>query len=101
MSRISLEEVEYTARLARLRLSDEESLAMTRDLDRILDYVAALQALDTDGIEPTSHPIPVPTPLRPDEAAEPIAPALALSNAPQAQGTAFVVPKVIDSDDEG
>ena len=55
---------------------------MTRDLDRILDYVAALQALDTDGIEPTSHPIPLPTPLRPDEAAEPIAPALALSLLP-------------------
>ena len=101
MSRISLEEVEYTASLARLRLSAEESEAMTRDLDRILDYVAALQSLDTDGIEPTSHPIPVPTPLRSDEAAEPIDPALAVSNAPQAEGTAFVVPKVIDSDDEG
>lgn len=101
MSRISLEEVEYTAHLARLNLSAEESAAMTRDLDRILDYVTVLQALDTAGIEPTSHPISVPTPLRRDEAAEPIDPALAVSNAPATAGTAFVVPKVIGSDDEG
>ena len=101
MSRISPEEVEYTARLARLDLTAEERDAMARDLDRVLDYVAALQALDTEGIEPTSHPIPVPTPLRVDRAAEPLDPALAVSNAPQADGTAFVVPKVIDSEDEG
>lgn len=101
MSRISPEEVEYTARLARLELTAEERDAMARDLDRVLDYVAALQSLDTEGIEPTSHPIPVPTPLRTDRAAEPLDPALAVSNAPQAEGTAFVVPKVIDSEDEG
>ena len=101
MSRISPEEVEHTAHLARLELSAEERDAMTRDLDRILDYVAALQALDTEGIEPTSHPVPVPTPLRADVAAAPIDPGLAVSNAPQAEGTAFVVPKVIDSADEG
>jgi aspartyl-tRNA(Asn)/glutamyl-tRNA(Gln) amidotransferase subunit C len=101
MSRISPEEVEYTADLARLELSPEERDAMTRDLDRILDYVAALQQLDTDGIEPTSHPIPVPTPLRADTSVEPIDPALAVSNAPQVEGTAFVVPKVIDPEDEG
>ena len=61
---------------------------MTRHLDRILDYVAALEALDTEGIEPTSHPIPVPLPLRPDRAAAPIDPVLAISNAPEAEGTA-------------
>ena len=87
--------------MARLELSADECDAMTRDLDRILDYVAALQALDTEGIEPTSHPIPVPTPLRPDGAAQPLDPALAVSNAPEAAGTAFAVPKVIDSEDEG
>ncbi len=101
MSRISPEEVERTAHLARLELSADERDAMARDLDRILDYVASLQRLDTEGIEPTSHPIPVPTPLRADEAAVPIDPALAILNAPQAEGTAFVVPKVIASEDEG
>ena len=74
---------------------------MALDLDQILDYVGALEQLDTRGVEPTSHPIPFPTPLRSDEPAPPIDPALAVSNAPQAEGTAFVVPRVIDSDDEG
>ncbi len=101
MSRISAEEVEYTAQLARIELTPDERDAMTRDLDRVLDYVAVLQALDTEGIEPTSHPIPVPMPLRADEPVAPIDPALAVSNAPQSEGTAFVVPKVIDSEDEG
>ena len=101
MSRISAEEVEYTAHLARIELSADERATMTRDLDRVLDYVAALQELDTEGIEPTYHPIPVPTPLRADDPETPIDPALAVSNAPHAEGTAFVVPKVIDSEDEG
>ena len=74
---------------------------MATELDQILDYMAALQQLDTDGIEPTSHPVPVPTPLRSDVPSAPIDPALAVSNAPQVAGTAFVVPKVIESDDEG
>lgn len=74
---------------------------MARHLDRILDYVDALQELDTEGVEPTFHAIPVPTPLRADIALEPLDPELAVSNAPERSGTAFVVPKVIDSDDEG
>jgi len=100
MSRISPREVEHIAHLARLELSPTERDAMARDLDGILDYVADLQALDTTGIEPTSHPIPVPTPLRADVAVAPIDPELAVANAPQRAGTAFVVPKVIDADDE-
>jgi len=101
MSRISPEEVEHVARLARLALTPEERESMARHLDRILDYVEALQALDTEGVEPTFHAIPVPTPLREDVAAEPLDPELAVSNAPERWETAFVVPKVIDSDDEG
>jgi aspartyl-tRNA(Asn)/glutamyl-tRNA(Gln) amidotransferase subunit C len=101
MARISSDEVEHIARLARLELSPEEREAMTGHLGRILGHVEALQALDTEGVEPTSHPIPVPTPLREDVAAPPIDPELAVSNAPERAGTAFVVPRVIDSDDEG
>lgn len=96
MSRISPEDVERTADLARLSLSAEEVAALTRDLDQILDHVDQLQALDTAGIEPTAHAIPLPTPTRPDVAAEPLDPDLALSNAPLREGSAFVVPKVIE-----
>ena len=74
---------------------------MTDQLDQILDYVATLDELDTDGIEPTSHVLSLTMPVREDRADPAIDPELALSNAPERAGTAFVVPKVISSDEEG
>lgn len=97
-TQITLDEVARIAQLARLSLSDDEAAAMQRDLARILDYVETLQALDTDGVEPTSHAIAVSTPTRPDEASEPLDPELAVANAPESVGTAFLVPKVIDEE---
>ncbi|MEE8579961.1 MAG: Asp-tRNA(Asn)/Glu-tRNA(Gln) amidotransferase subunit GatC [Myxococcota bacterium] len=101
MSRIGREEVEKIASLARLTLSEDEAVRMTRDLDQILDYVAALRELDTTDIQPTAHAIPLPTPLREDRALPATDPELVLSNAPERDGSAFVVPKVIARDEEG
>jgi aspartyl-tRNA(Asn)/glutamyl-tRNA(Gln) amidotransferase subunit C len=99
MSRITREDVERTAALAQLELSEEEIGAMTRDLDRILEYADRLQQIDTSGIEPTAHAIPLATPTRPDRSSPGIDPELALSNAPARQGSAFVVPKVIEGEE--
>jgi aspartyl-tRNA(Asn)/glutamyl-tRNA(Gln) amidotransferase subunit C len=96
MPRISAEEVEYIASLARLELGPEEVTAMARDLDRVLGYVATLDELDTSGIEPTAHAIALETPVRADEAAASMDPELAVACAPERAGTAFVVPKVLD-----
>jgi len=93
--------VERTARLARLRLEPDEAEAMTRSLEAILDHAADLETLDTSGVAPTVHVLPLPTPLRPDEALDTVAPEAAVANAPQAEGTAFLVPKVLDSEAEG
>ena len=101
MSRITRKEVQDIAKLARLALSDEEAERMTTDLDHILEYVETLRELDTEGIEPTAHAIPLETPLREDRAVPGIDPELAVSNAPESIGTAFVVPKVIEGEDEG
>lgn len=98
MARISREQVERIAELARLSLEGDEIEAMERDLERILDYVAALQALDTEGVEPTAQASLMTTPLRSDEPAPAMDPQLAVANAPQAAETAFVVPKVIDEE---
>lgn len=100
-TRISREEVEQIAVLARLSLDEAELAAMAKDLDRILDYVADLQALDTEGIEPTAHAIPLATPVREDRAEPPMDPELAVANAPASAGTAFVVPKVIEGEEGG
>jgi aspartyl-tRNA(Asn)/glutamyl-tRNA(Gln) amidotransferase subunit C len=99
MSRITREDVERTATLARLSLDEAEIEAMTRDLGRILDYADQLQQLDTDGIEPTAHAIPLATPFREDRAEPGIDPDLALANAPERDGSAFVVPKVIEGEE--
>jgi aspartyl-tRNA(Asn)/glutamyl-tRNA(Gln) amidotransferase subunit C len=96
MSRISRQDVVRTAALARLSLTEGEIEAMTRDLARILDYAEELQQLDTEGIEPTAHAIPLPTPLRADLPEPAVACELALANAPLREGSAFVVPKVIE-----
>jgi aspartyl-tRNA(Asn)/glutamyl-tRNA(Gln) amidotransferase subunit C len=99
MSRITREEVTRIASLARLSLDEEESLRTTAQLGAILDYVAQLSEVDTTGIEPTAHAIPLRTPLREDRAVAGMAPELAVANAPQREGTAFVVPLVIDGEE--
>ena len=101
MSRITREQVERTAHLARLRLEPDEVLEMTRSLEAILDYAALLEALDTEGVEPTAHAIPLATPLRPDVPRDTVAPERAVAGAPASLGTAFCVPQVLDSEAEG
>lgn len=101
MPPIGPEKVEEMAVLARISLSESEVHRMAGDLDRILEHVAALAELDTTGVEPTSHVMPLPTPVRPDRAQTAVDPEVALANAPERDGTAFVVPKVIASDEEG
>jgi len=98
---ITREQVEHVADLARLELAADEVDAMVRDLGRILEYVEALEELDTSATEPTAHAIPLVTPLRPDAPAAPMDPERALANAPERDGSAFVVPQVLASDEEG
>lgn len=101
MARITLDDVEYTAGLARLSLSEEEAARVVSELDTILEYVATLNEVDTSDVEPTAHVIPLPTPMREDRAVVGIDPELVVSNAPERMDSAFVVPKVIESEDEG
>lgn len=98
MPRITREQVDRIAELARLSLAADEAEAMERDLERILEYVVALQELDTEGVTPTAHALALATPVRRDEAVAPMDPELAISNAPETAGTAFRVPKVIDEE---
>jgi aspartyl-tRNA(Asn)/glutamyl-tRNA(Gln) amidotransferase subunit C len=60
-------QVLHVARLARLRLTDEETERMAGELSGILEHVDRISELDLDGVEPTSHVIPLENVLRPDE----------------------------------
>ena len=53
MTHISKDDVQYLARLSNLQLSDDESDALTVDIENILSYVEQLNELDTNGVEPT------------------------------------------------
>lgn len=97
MSSESLEaEVRRVARLARLRLSDSEVLEFAPQLGRILDYVRQIEQIDTSGVEPLSHPIPIRDVVREDVPHEPLSAEQALANAPQREGDFFKVPAVLD-----
>lgn len=94
--KISEEEVAHVARLARLSLSPEELSVMTGQMDAILGYVDTLNQLDTAGIVPTSHAVPMDNAFRADQVSPSLGTAAALQNAPQAADGCFQVPKVIE-----
>lgn len=89
-------EVEHVARLSRLALSETEIEALTGQMDNLLGYVEKLNELDTEGIVPTSHAVPMENAFRADEVKPSIGLERALLNAPQSEGSSFVVPKVIE-----
>lgn len=94
-SKISREEVKHIANLARLKLSDEEESLMTQQLNNILIYMEKLNELDTSNIEPMHHAVEQVNVMREDKPKPSLTSERALSNAPQQNGTFFVVPKVL------
>ncbi|HSH12944.1 MAG TPA: Asp-tRNA(Asn)/Glu-tRNA(Gln) amidotransferase subunit GatC [Desulfurivibrionaceae bacterium] len=93
--KITLQEVQYVAKLSRLELSGAEAEAMTGQLDRILSYIDKLNELDTSAVEPTTHAIAMVNAFREDELRDSLPRAEALGNGPLQNGEAFVVPKII------
>ncbi len=94
--KITRAEVEHVGRLARLALTDKELDSLTHEMDAILDYVEQLKALNTDGIVPTAHAVPMENAFRTDEIKTSFTPEQALSNAPDAAESAFRVRRVIE-----
>lgn len=90
--------IERIAELARLNLKPEEKQKLGKDLGAILDYVKKLEALDTKGVEPTSHVLNMENVFRADEVKPSDAADKALEHAPQADGRFFKVPKIVHRD---
>jgi aspartyl-tRNA(Asn)/glutamyl-tRNA(Gln) amidotransferase subunit C len=94
--KITLAEVDHVARLARLALGTEEKERLRSQLDAILGYVEQLGRIDTTGIEPTAHVLPLVNVMRDDEV-RPSYPADAmLANAPDPQDGQFRVPRILE-----
>jgi aspartyl-tRNA(Asn)/glutamyl-tRNA(Gln) amidotransferase subunit C len=86
------DEVLHVARLARLKLADEEVEPMARELSAVLDHVAKISELDLDGVEPTTHVAEVTGRLRADEPRPSLSREVVLSQAPAVSGEGFLVP---------
>lgn len=97
---ITLEQVRHVAKLARLEMEEPELAKFTQQLESILGYVAKLSQLDVSHVEPTSHALPLSNVLR-DDVVEPSLPLeKTLQNAPEADGSFFAVPKIINGGEE-
>ena len=94
--KLSISDVEYVAKLARLEVSDSEKEKFTAQLNDILLYIDKLNELDTQGVAPMTHAIAVTNAFREDKVRESLGTQGALANAPDARGEFFRVPKVID-----
>jgi len=90
------EQVRWIAHLARLELTDAELATLTGQLSAIVGYVAQLQEVNTDGVEPLAHALPVHNVFRPDEPRPSLPVADALANAPDRQGDFYGVPAIFD-----
>jgi aspartyl-tRNA(Asn)/glutamyl-tRNA(Gln) amidotransferase subunit C len=89
---IDREQVLHVAKLARLRLSDEEVERMAGELSGILEHVDRIGNLDLEGVEPTSHVVALENVLRPDEPRPSWPREAILAPAPEPQDGAFRVP---------
>ena len=96
MSQIDEDKVREVAALARLSLSDDEVSAMTIQLSRVLEYVAMLDELDTDDVEPMIHAVEVANVFRADEVTPSLSREQTLQNAPDTDGRYFLVPDILD-----
>ena len=94
--KITRDQVEHVSRLARLALSEQELDSLTGEMDAILDYVEQLNTLETQGIVPTAHAVPMENAFRKDEVRPGFTTEQALSNAPDATDNAFRVRRVIE-----
>ncbi len=95
MSRITADDVRKVAQLARLELPDTKIAQYTDQLERILDYVAQLQEVNTDGVPATTRAVEVVNVTREDVVEATAVRENLLELAPQREGDFFRVPRIL------
>ncbi len=93
--KLSRKEVEHVAMLARLSLRDDEIEEVGAQLSSILEFVEKINRIDTEGVEPTYHVLPIKNVWRQDEQRPPLVQEDTFSNAPQREGSYFRVPRIL------
>lgn len=95
MDALTRKDVDEIALLCRLELGDDEAERLRAELTAILGHMDELAALDTTGVEPMTHAVPMALRVRDDEVEPSLPPATALIGAPDKQDGQFRVPHVI------
>jgi aspartyl-tRNA(Asn)/glutamyl-tRNA(Gln) amidotransferase subunit C len=94
--KITKEEVLHVAKLARLNLTEEETERLMSDMGSIIGFADKLNELDTEGVVPTAHAIPMQNAFREDEVKPSYDREDILKNAPSSDGDGFLIPKVVE-----
>ncbi|NWG03078.1 MAG: Asp-tRNA(Asn)/Glu-tRNA(Gln) amidotransferase subunit GatC [Syntrophaceae bacterium] len=89
-------DIEKVAKLARLELSEQERVTLGSQLEQILNYMDQLNQIDTTGVEPTSHAIPLSNVFKEDEIQPSFPKEEVLALAPDKEDDHFKVPKIIE-----
>ncbi len=95
MAKITRDEVLNVANLARLQITDSETELFAGQIADILTYIDMLNQVDTEGVTPTSHAVPMTNAFREDEETGHLNRDKALENAPEKEDGMFLVPKII------
>jgi aspartyl-tRNA(Asn)/glutamyl-tRNA(Gln) amidotransferase subunit C len=93
---ITIKDVEHVAKLARLELSDQEKQTFTEQMNAILKYADQLNQLNTDHVEPTSHPVPLVNVMREDISKPSLPIDKVMLNAPDEEDGQIKVPAVLE-----
>lgn len=93
---INQETVQYVAALAKLTVSEDEQGRIAKDLERILEYIGTMNELNTEGIEPMSHVLPIHNVFREDVVTNDSVRDELLKHAPKSKDGCFVVPKTVE-----
>jgi aspartyl-tRNA(Asn)/glutamyl-tRNA(Gln) amidotransferase subunit C len=96
---LSLDEVRHVARLARLKLSEEELREYRRQLSTVLDHIARLQEVDVEGVEPMAHPGDLTNRLDDDRIEPSLDASRVMAMAPATESSFIAVPKVLPQGD--
>ena len=88
--------VRRIARLARIKVTDEEAKALGKELSGILEWVKQLEEVDTKGVEPMTRVTPMLLKKREDRVTDGGIPDEIVANAPAREDHFFVVPKVVE-----
>ncbi len=93
---ITIKEVEHVAKLARLELTEDEKTQFLEQLNKIIGYFNQLNEVNTEGIEPMAHSVPIVNVMREDIAVDANLREEILNNAPQEENGYFRVPKITE-----